>query len=228
MKEKTLEEILKWLIALNYIVFTVKCIPLKFMICYNCVHIVSFFPIPLPLRKVTQCFDCSDIDRALLLVLEHQKGNKTTPWTKPSENEVTAVHLLLFLSGSVLALSGSVGAALWHGAERQRSLWAAAVWAAPVIPPQGPLCSVTFQSSSLCPGASIRCDCSWRRWCCTCHSSSWPGNSSWFFNILWMSNTHFRHTQWWACGLWESWMCTIKQCFLCYVSINCSFSILPL
>lgn len=49
-----------------------------------------------------------------------------------------------------------------------------------------------------------------------------------FSNIHWTSNTHFRHALWWECGLWENWMCTIKQYFLCYVSINWSFENLPL
>lgn len=64
------------------------------------------------MRKVTQCFDCGAIHRALFLLLEHQKENKTTPQTKHSENEVTAAHSLLFLSACVLAPSGNVGAAL--------------------------------------------------------------------------------------------------------------------
>lgn len=76
----------------------------------------------------------------------------TAPQTKQSENEVTAVHLLLFLSDSVSGFKGSAGAALSQGAESRKSTGAFGLlqfglhlW----YLPRGSLCSVTFHNFSV-------------------------------------------------------------------------------
>lgn len=104
---------------------------------------------------------------------------------------MTAVHLLLFL-----ALWGNVGLQC-HTEQRAEQTWAAAVWAAAVIPPRSPLCSVTFQS--FCPGASITCICSLRGEDAAAPAETPldPGNSACFSNM--MSNPRFRQA---VMGMW--------------------------